>query len=201
MAVERCELVTDYDPEDPSAYTPYLGRVVGGEEYTFLLTIVPDGDHFFGEDMEIGFYEDGLYSWDILEQTEQRITLAVTFTAEHDWDEWTVVEEPTEEEDGLARRVCRFDPSHEETVFFTIGTDPYAPLPEYGDTDSPEPPAPADAPPVSVDEPERGDAEQHSGAPDTGDRSNPTVWFAAAGLSLACVIALIVVWKKRGGDK
>ena len=32
----------------------------------------------------------------------------------HDWLEWTVIREATEEEDGLERRTCSNDPSHTE---------------------------------------------------------------------------------------
>ena len=41
----------------------------------------------------------------------------------HDWGEWTVVKEPTSEEDGLERRICRRDASHVETRTLP-GTEP-----------------------------------------------------------------------------
>ncbi len=183
MVVERCELVTDFDPDDPTACTPFLGTVIGGEDYTFLLTIAPDEDHWFGEDMEIGFYEEYLYSWEILEQTEKKITLAVTFTAEHDWGDWYVETEPTDDEDGVMMRVCLYDPSHEETETIPAGTDPYMPVPE---TDSPIVP---------------GGAELDRDVPNTGDHGRPVIWGAAALVSMAGLVALLVVWKKRSGTR
>lgn len=192
MEVERCVLVTDYDSENPAVFTPFLGTIIGGEEYTFLLTITPDEDHWFEEDMEIGFYEEYLYSWEILEQTDQRITLAVTFTADHDWDEWVVIQEPTDDEDGLMQRVCLYDPDHVETEIIPAGTDPYAPEPEI------DPVAPADEPTEPTDgELITGGMEMSRDVPDTGDGSHPAIWCVAAVMSLAALAALAIVRKRR----
>lgn len=196
MVVERCELVTDYDHEDPTVFTPFLGTVVGGQEYTFLLTIEPDEGRLFGEDMTIGFYEDFLYSWEILEQTQNRITLAVTFTAEHDWGEWYVEKEPTEDEDGLRMRVCQYDPDHVETEIIPAGEeiDPIAPEPEI------DPTVPTDEPTEPTGEPtEPGGEEQGRDVPVTGDGSNPFIWCAAAVLSAAGLAGLAALRKKRTG--
>ena len=39
---------------------------------------------------------------------------------EHDWGEWVVTREPTEEMNGEARRVCKLDPSHVETIELSV---------------------------------------------------------------------------------
>ena len=40
----------------------------------------------------------------------------------HDWDDWEVVKEPTDTEDGLEERVCFNDPSHKETRIIPAGS-------------------------------------------------------------------------------
>ena len=50
------------------------------------------------------------------DQGTREITAADTVVAAtgHDWGEWTVVKEATEEEEGLERRTCSNDESHTE---------------------------------------------------------------------------------------
>jgi hypothetical protein len=70
-----------------------------------------------------------------------------------------------------------------ETETIPAGTDPYMPVPE---TDSPIVP---------------GGAELDRDVPNTGDHGRPVIWGAAALVSMAGLVALLVVWKKRSGTR
>ena len=91
-------------------YTPFVGTFEGGETYKARYWLQSKVGYYFAyEEGEYDFpgtvtvnggtFVETWWDWDYL-------AIVATLEAEHDWGEWTVIQEPTFEEEGLEQRKC-----------------------------------------------------------------------------------------------
>lgn len=126
----------------------------------------------------------------------------------HEWGEWEIVREATEDSEGLEKRVCKHDPNHVEERN-TPKTDP---VPGGGDT--PSDPATPDAPsdpsggdkqvqPSAADRKSSGNTSSSESrtVPGTGDSNYTALWiFAGVGAAAAAGAAVAGVYRSRKKD-
>nr|MCR5816713.1 hypothetical protein [Ruminococcus sp.] len=105
---------------------------------------------------------------------------------EHTWGEWEVVEEATEEEDGLKKRTCEVCGAEEEEVIPALGS-------EEEPTEEP-----AEEPADDEDE-SKADKKEDKGsdAAATTTTSNPVTGTAAALGLVAAALGSLAIFKKR----
>ena len=128
----------------------------------------------------------------------------------HEWGEWVVVKEATEDEEGLERRVCKHNPEHIEER----NTPKKDPEPSGGDTpsdpgkkDTPSDPGKKDTPsdpsgnnkPSTPSDPGNGQNSKGSGTvvPASGDGNNTAIWLVAGAGAAAVVIFSVRRRKKQ----
>ena len=118
---------------------------------------------------------------------------------EHDWGEWEIVTEPTEDAEGLRRRVCANDADHvEEEVIPKLDPEPEPETSEpEPETSEPETSEPETSEP-ETSEPDISEPESEAPAPAPSNQGSNPATGAAAGLSvIAIASAAAVALKKR----
>ncbi len=108
--------------ESPDKYNePFKGTFEGDQTYYFDVEMYPDLGYCWGvteesldiigaelEEFEIAEYSDGEAS---------SLSFIAKTRVEHDWGDWVVTKEATEEEEGTETRYCNSNSSHQETYY------------------------------------------------------------------------------------
>lgn len=102
-------------------YTPFEGTIKGGQAYYAGIWLAADYGYVFASDNIAVDGAEVIEPWSELDG--RFVGAAVSVEAEHEWGEWTVVKEATEEADGLEQRTCKHCDAAEEKAIPKIDVE------------------------------------------------------------------------------
>ena len=115
-------LYTNWIDAPDNEYVPFVGTFEGDQAYYFDMEIYPYlgyswDDNIKEENIEIRGAELEKYSIeDYFGEDAKSLYVSLKTNAEHEWGEWTVTKEATEEADGVSTRYCKNNSEHMESV-------------------------------------------------------------------------------------
>jgi len=123
---EPCLWAMYINETDPWASVPYMGMFIGGETYTAVIMFLAAEGYRFEETAQALLLdtENGdCVPCEILECSQNRLTVLCRVAAEHDWDTEEHLE-PTCADAGYLKLRCLSDPAHVKTK--VLAPDPEA---------------------------------------------------------------------------
>ena len=96
------------DAPDTEGYNPFLNdTLVGGQSYTAIASLALKFGYTIDEDNPPEVTVENADSAELHLLVFPRLRVMLTVTVEHDWGEWKVTKEPTEEAEGEEARACK----------------------------------------------------------------------------------------------